>query len=104
MITKKLLYWHDISGFENANYRKLNANVYVYEFTNAELANVSNKKPVGFNDFDPRFSPNDAEVIFMNTSNDGISQKNIFKVELSEVNTVNSRNLLFSNSEMPDWE
>jgi curli production assembly/transport component CsgF len=26
-----------------------------------------------------RYSPNEAEIIFVNTSNDGISQKNIFK-------------------------
>lgn len=58
------------------------------------------EKPDGSNDVDPRFSPNDAEVIFTNTSNDGISVKNVLKITLQD----NTRTTLFTNAEMPDWE
>ncbi|MBJ6369591.1 carboxypeptidase-like regulatory domain-containing protein [Snuella sedimenti] len=101
---KKILYWYDVSGFENATYRQLNSSVYLHEFASSTKVLVSSQKQAGFNDIDPRFSPNDAEVIFMQTSNDGISQKDILKVKLSELDDVNSRTILFSNAEMPDWE
>ena len=58
------------------------------------------EKPDGSNDLDPRFSPNDAEVIFVNTSNDGISARKIVKITLQD----NGRTDLFPDAEMPDWE
>ena len=61
---------------------------------------LSDQKVDGTNDLDPRFSPNEASVIFVNTSNDGISQSNIVKQILAG----GSRTELFSNSTMPDWE
>ena len=61
---------------------------------------VASEKPYGTNDLDPRFSPNNAEVIFTNTSNDGISVKNIMKVTLQDI----TRTALFPDAEMPDWE
>ena len=61
---------------------------------------ISTEKPSGTNDLEPKFSPNEASVIFTNTSNDGISQKNTYREEISELET---RALLFSNAFMPDW-
>ena len=59
------------------------------------------EKESGTNDLDPRFSPNEANIIFVNTSNDGISQKNITKTNLSG-NL--QRIILFQDAAMPDWE
>ncbi|MBT3742848.1 MAG: hypothetical protein HOG32_11645 [Polaribacter sp.] len=59
------------------------------------------EKESGTNDLDPRFSPNEANVIFVNTSNDGISQKNIMTTNLS--GNI-QKQLLFADATMPDWE
>lgn len=98
---QNLLYTYDVSANQNATYRRLNSRAFIYNIPNDTTTDVSEDKPGGTNDLDVRFSPNEAEIIFVNTSNDGISQKNIWKITL---NDTNSRELLFSNGFMPDWE
>lgn len=98
----RLLYTYDVSGHQDNNYRQLNTHLFIYNITTDTIVDISeeSEKPDGSNDLDPRFSPNDAEVIFTNTSNDGISVKNILKITLQD----NTRATLFTNAEMPDWE
>jgi Tol biopolymer transport system component len=74
--------------------------MFIYNFNNSQRTDLSVQKEDGTNDLDPRFSPNEASVIFVNTSNDGISQRNIFKQLISN----NTRTELFTDSSMPDWE
>lgn len=102
----KLLYTRDITGYENSNHRQLDSRIFLYDLTTNVATDISelSGKALGSNDLDPRFSPNDAEVIFTNTSNDGISQKDIYKLSFNTSNTAFTRTLLFSNAEMPDWE
>lgn len=100
---KKLLYTYDISGFQNSEYRQLNTHIFIFDINSSTQTDLSafTKIPAGSIDIDPRFSPNEAMVIFTNTSNDGRSQKNIFTIQIDDDS---SRKLLFSNAEMPDWE
>lgn len=100
---KLLLYTYDISEFENSNNRQLDTRVFVYEFSTEVATDISIDKITGTNDLDPRFSPSEAEVIFVNTSNDGISMKSIYKMDVTNINN-NNRVELFQNSIMPDWE
>ncbi|MDQ0475820.1 carboxypeptidase-like regulatory domain-containing protein [Chryseobacterium sp. MDT2-18] len=102
----KLIFTRDISGYENLNHRQLDSHIFLYNLTTNVSTDISllSEKPLGSNDLDPRFSPNDAEIIFMNTSNDGISEKSIYKIPLNTLNNTSSRTLLFSAAEMPDWE
>lgn len=97
-----LLYTYDISGHQDNNYRQFNTHIFIYNMQTGDVTDVSvaSEKPDGTNDLDPRFSPNNAEVIFTNTSNDGISVKNIMKVTLQDI----TRTALFPDAEMPDWE
>lgn len=97
-----LLYTYDISGHQEDNNRQLNTHLFIFNLLTNEIIDLSilSEKPDGSNDLDPRFSPNDAEVIFVNTSNDGISAKKIVKVTLQD----NDRIDLFPDAEMPDWE
>ncbi|WP_027376515.1 carboxypeptidase-like regulatory domain-containing protein [Kaistella palustris] len=97
-----LLYAYDISGHQDENYRRLNSHIFLYSIATATTLDISalSSKPDGTNDLDPRFSPNDASVILTNTSNDGISQKNIISIMLQD----NERTDLFPDAEMPDWE
>lgn len=97
-----LLYTYDISGHQDNNYRQLNTHIFIYNMQTGDVTDVSvaSEKPDGTNDLDPRFSPNNAEVIFTNTSNDGISVKNIMRITLQDI----TRTALFPDAEMPDWE
>ncbi|WP_459211152.1 carboxypeptidase regulatory-like domain-containing protein [Aquimarina rhabdastrellae] len=97
----KLLYTRDISGFENPDYRQLDSHIMLYDFNSGTTQDLSVEKTTGTNDLDVRFSPNEASVIFTNTSNDGISQKNIF---IMEIDNIDNRTLLKENGSMPDWE
>jgi hypothetical protein len=98
---QKLVYTRDISGFENPNYRQLDSRIFEYNFSTASSTQVVTEKTAGTNDLDVRYSPNESELIFTNTSNDGVSQKNIMKTRNGALNT---RTILFSGVTMPDWK
>lgn len=97
---KKIAYTRDVSGFQNSNYRRLDSRIFIYDRATSTATELVNSKPSGFNDLDVKFSPNEAEVIYTNTSNDGISINNIYKSSLSG----NDRTLLFSGGGMPEWK
>ncbi|WP_457610217.1 carboxypeptidase regulatory-like domain-containing protein [Lutibacter sp.] len=97
-----LVYTYDVSGYENANNRQLETHVFVYDFATSVATDISASNIVsGTNDLDPRISPDEAQVIFVNTSNDGISIKNIFRMDISDGS---NRAQIFTNAFMPDWE
>ena len=100
-----LVYTHDVSGYQDSNYRQLNSQIFVYNLLNDTVRNVSveSKKPNGTNDLDPRFSPNNAQIIFTNTSNDGISTRTVMVINMTS-DTESARANLFVNGEMPDYE
>ena len=98
---KLLIYTYDISEYENSDNRQLDTRIFVYDFDLATSTDISGGKENGTNDLDPRFSPNEAEVIFVNTSNDGISTRTIYKMDILGEN---DRTSLFTNTIMPDWE
>ncbi|WP_434981293.1 carboxypeptidase regulatory-like domain-containing protein [Daejeonia sp. YH14] len=103
---KQLLFTHDVSGYQDSNYRQLNSHIFIYTLADNTIRDISDEsdKPNGTNDLDPRFSPNNAQVIFTNTSNDGISQKNILSIDLNTTDEELTRTTLFENAEMPDYE
>ncbi|KAF2335052.1 carboxypeptidase regulatory-like domain-containing protein [Flavobacterium daemonense] len=102
---KKVVYTRDASGFENSNYRQLDSRIYIYTVATNTSAELASNKENGFNDLDVKFSPNEAKVIFVNTSNDGLSAKNIQTVSLSDTSSgTSSRTTLFQNASMPDWK
>ncbi len=104
-VTNQLvLYSYDVSGFESSNYRRLDSRMFVYNMVEDTITDISDQKPNGTNDLEPIFSPNEAEVIFTNTSNDGRSQKDIYTVEVDPGEQGVERVLLYENAFMPDWE
>lgn len=100
----KILYWYDVSEFQIDNYRQLDSRVFIYERASSTSFDISAEKPNGTNDYDCRFSPNEAQVILTNTSNDGLSQKNIILVAINDDNSSGERLELIQNGEMPDYE
>ncbi|UAB74545.1 carboxypeptidase regulatory-like domain-containing protein [Mesoflavibacter sp. SCSIO 43206] len=98
----KLLYTRDVTGNENQEYRQLNSQVFIYDLTTMTTnSTVSFEKPPGTNDLDAKFSPTEAEIIIENTPNDGLSQSNIYKLTLGQVN---GRELIEEDAKMPDWK
>ena len=98
-----LIYTYDISEYENSDNRQLDTYIYLYDFSNNTANILSTDKQPGTIDLDPRFSPNEAEVIFVNTSNDGISVKSIYSLKIYDTEE-RERKFLFYDATMPDWE
>ncbi|HEY9184905.1 MAG TPA: carboxypeptidase regulatory-like domain-containing protein [Salegentibacter sp.] len=102
---KLLLFTRDISGYESSDYRRLNSRIFIYNLETSEVQDYSRGKLEGTNDLDPRFSPNEAEIIFVNTSNDGVSQNDIYTAYLEDQDTDGShRYQIIEDAKMPDWE
>lgn len=101
----KLLYTHDISEYEDERYRQLNTHIFEYDFTTNETTDYSelSEKPFGTIDLDPKYAPNDSQIIFTNTSNDGISQRSIYVMNTDGLDEI-ERNLLIEDGEMPDFQ
>ena len=55
---------------------------------------------MGYNDTNPRFSPNGAQIIFEYSSNAPGSPKEIWIMDIDG----NNRRKLFNEGEMPDWK
>lgn len=96
-----VLYSYDVSGFEDPTYRRLDSRLFLYDMTTMMATDVSDNKEAGTNDLDPIFSPNEALIMFTNTSNDGISQKNILTLNPNDQGT---RTVVHEDASMPDWQ
>ena len=100
----RLLFTHDVSGYQDADYRQLDSHIMVYNFNDQITTDISllSEKPIGTIDIDPQFSPNDAEIIFTNTPNDLFSVKSIYIIDLNDDDF--ERTLILHNAEMVDYE
>jgi TolB protein len=97
---KEILYTHDASGFESEDGRQLDARIYIIEIETNTVIDVSDGKPEGTNDLQPRFSPDGAKIIFMNVSNTGTGLKSVWIMDRDGSN----REKLFDGAEMPNWQ
>ena len=98
---QKLLFTRDVSGYQAPDYRQLDTTIFMYNFPLDTITQLAVGKPLGTNDLDVRFSPNEADLLFMNTSNDGISVRYIQKYTIGVTGT---RVTLYTNGTMPDWK
>jgi Tol biopolymer transport system component len=96
-----LIYTKDVSDFQSSNYRRLNNKIFKYNLLTMTETEVLTSKLSGTNDLDPRLSPNEAEIIYVNTSNDGVSEKKIFT---SLIEGDGNRQEIFKGAIMFDWE
>ncbi|MTH30570.1 PEGA domain-containing protein [Myroides pelagicus] len=97
----KVVYAYDLSGVENRDYRRMNSRIFIYDSNSNQSTEISAEIEAGTNDLEPRFSPNEAYVIFTNTSNDGRSPKDIYVKELNSL--LKTRVEKFKNAAMPYW-
>jgi len=96
---QKVIFTRDVSGYYSGTGRQLDARIFVIDIATKEITDLSENKPDGTNDTNPRFSPNGAHIIFESSSNVVGSQKSIWVMEADG----DDRNLLFPDAEMPDW-
>ncbi|MGB5818524.1 MAG: carboxypeptidase-like regulatory domain-containing protein [Saonia sp.] len=97
----KVLFTRDVSEVENADYRQLDSRIFEYDLSSSITTAIATEKEVGTNDLDAKYSPDDGSIIFTNTSNDGISERRIYRITK---NITNRREGLFTNAFMPNWE
>ncbi|WP_266369042.1 carboxypeptidase-like regulatory domain-containing protein [Tellurirhabdus rosea] len=88
-----------------------NASIFLFDINSSSLLNVSNPqqggggggqgggKPKGFNDLEPRFSPNGARIIFTYISATGTGARTIWAMDVTGQN----RTQLIADGENPDW-
>lgn len=100
----KLLYTLDVSGYQSDKYRQLDNRIFLYDFKEQSSIDLSDSdKEEGTNDFDPQFSPNDSQILFTNTSNDNISERSVYSMDLNN-NAARGRELIISDAEMVDYQ
>lgn len=97
----KVLFTRDVSDTENTAYRQLDSRIFEYDLAIDTTVEIDTDKESGTNDLDAKYSPDDGSIIFVNTSNDGISERRIYRTTES-IN--NRREVLFANAFMPNWE
>lgn len=99
----KLLFTHDVSGYQDNEYRQLDTRIFIYNFNNSSVEDFSDlsEKPIGTIDIDPKFTPDDSGIIFTNTSNDLISIHSIYMINFDHPET---RELILFNAQMPDYK
>lgn len=97
----KVLYTRDVSGFENPDYRILDSRIFEYDIALDTTSEIDTQKPAGSNNLDAKYSPDEGAIIYVNTSNDGISQKDILKFVFGGTT---DNEVLFTDAFMPDWE
>lgn len=99
---QKILFTKDVSGFESVSGegRQLDSRIFMLNLTTGELTDLSEDKPNGTNDLLPRFSPDGAQIIFVNSSNDGLGTPNIYTMDVDGAN----RELVIENGTTPSWE
>ncbi len=95
----RILYTYDVSGFENASGRQLDARIFELSLTGGAGIGLSGDKPGGANDLDPRYSPTGAQVAFTHTLNTPNARKDLWIMDADGGN----RELFLENAEMADW-
>lgn len=94
----QVVYTRDM-GVPSGTSRQLDARIFIVDIASGISTNVSQNKPSGTNDTNPRFSPNGAFIIFESASNKVGAEKSIWVMDANGEH----RKLLFSNAEMPEW-
>ncbi|WP_276165521.1 carboxypeptidase-like regulatory domain-containing protein [Zobellia alginiliquefaciens] len=97
----RIIFTRDVSGAENTEYRQFDSRIFEYVIATDVTTEIDTSKEDGTNDFDAQYAPNDGAIIFVNTSNDGVSENKIYRVVPSDNNR---KQTLFYDAFMPNWE
>ncbi len=95
----RVLFTHDVSGYEGQNGRRLDNRVFILDLVNGDTTDVSTGKTNGTNDAYPRWSPDGAHIIFANYPNYDESMSSVWVMNADGTN----RKKIVSRGTMPDW-
>lgn len=95
----KLLYCYDNSGLQADDGRQLDVRIYEYNISTGESTDLSDGKSTGTNDTNARYSGTGAQIIFENGYNNSL-RKDIYTMESGG----GSRQLIFENATLPEWQ
>lgn len=109
----KLLFTIDTSGYQNELGRQLESRLYLLNLNTPKftLTGLSGGQSTGsqtlsnltgFNDLDPRFSPDGAKIIFTNSSNTGTGEPSVWTMDLTGDKSQNRVSLL-KDAQMSYW-
>lgn len=98
----RIIFTRDVSGVENTEYRQLDSRIFEYNLNTNTAVEIDTEKESGTNDLDAKYSPDDGSIIFVNTSNDGISERRIYRT-IDDLG-IDKKEPLFTNAIMPNWE
>jgi len=94
-----LLYTHDASGLDRINGRQFDTRIYLLRLSDLSVVDLSINKPNGTNDLYPRPSPTGAQIIFVNTPNDGQGPDEVWIMDIDGTNREK-----IADGTMPDWQ
>ncbi|WP_128547017.1 carboxypeptidase regulatory-like domain-containing protein [Larkinella soli] len=103
----RLLFSLDRGSYQDEQGRQTDARLMLLDVKTRSLLDLSGEKngsgeskAVGSNDLEPRFSPNGARIIFVNTDNTGTGPRRILTVGIDG----KGREQAVASGEMPDWK
>lgn len=97
---KYVIFTHDDADVNDPYGRMYDSRIKTYEIATSIITDITgNAKADGTNDLQPRYSPDGSKIIFVNTSNTGTGQKDIYVMDANGGNRV----LYFEDAEMPEW-
>ena len=99
---KELVYTYDASDTQSDVGRQLNARIFKYSFQTGETVDLSTQKPQGTNDLYPRFSPDGAKIVFINSRNTPGSRQNLYIMRTDSIQ-YDHRKLLVEDVESANW-
>ncbi|MBL1215042.1 MAG: hypothetical protein HND52_16890 [Ignavibacteriae bacterium] len=97
---REIIFTHDVSGYESADGRQLDAHVFIIHVDSTEAVDISVNKPDGTNDLYPRFSSDGTQILFVHTSNIPNSNKEIWRMDRDG----NNRERIIKTGTTPDWK
>ena len=99
----KLLYSYDVSGSELPSYNIQESRLFIYNSGMNDSTQLNTHTTFGYNELDPRYSPNEDSVIYTYQGKAINSTKYIYKHFFNKDYDLNST-LLFTDMSMADWE
>jgi len=98
----RVLYYRDVSGTELPNYALQEARLFIYEISSMTTQALLTSVTEGFLNIDPRFSPNENNVIYTQRGRGFGEPSQVFTHDftLTDQNFV----VVTNDGKMPDWE
>ena len=100
---KLVLFTHDADSIDTSDGRMLNSHIYEINLSTNVIADLSDDKPLGTNDIQPRYFSKGDLVVFTNEDSNNSNTRRLLWLDREEGDDQPSRTDIVSNGEMPEW-